>query len=715
MWYSEMVTEKEKVKMQEIGKRNTAEKSRIPMLGAAYYPEAWDEKEQEKDIALMVKTGIKVVRMGEFAWHKMEPKCGEFHFEWLHRVMDRLEKAGIAVMLGTPTATPPVWLEDLDRKMMVLDENGRYRQHGGRRNICSNNPTYIKYSKRLVERFAQEFGKDPRVVCWQIDNEINILDNGCYCEYCRKGFADYLEKKYGTIDNLNQRWGLELFSQAYDSFEQVPMPKPYVWHGAHIKYEWLLYQAQAHIDFIKMQAQILHRYTDVPVGTDMMPILEMDYEKIAECTDIMQFNHYHDESNLWEAAFWFDYLRTFKEIPFWNTETSTCWNGGLYTPSNLRPEGFCRANSWLPLLLGGSVNMYWLWRQHRTGHELMHGSVLYASGRTMHIFGEVQETAAQIKMAADFLETTKVVTGTAMVVTTKNAGMMRCQPVTSVEEETGDRRLNFYRCLMNAGLRPDIISAGKDLDSYKLLFTPYVLTLEERNLAEKIEKWVKDGGVWVAGPMTDIRDSIGAHYTDSETGMLERLTGSQLVQQIPDHRHHIRCEWQDGTEFKACNFLQLFEIPEDAEALAAVKSGFSTLVGQKVLFSKKVGKGLVIVLGTMPGPEDMEKVLKLAIEESGVSHFEFTGDIVAAVRSSIPLKTAQKDSGSYDRIPPCSETEQGSMVTKRGIVAQAGITGQEISGRTGTLKIDGTMTDLLTDRVYTDVVPFEPYQTVVLV
>ena len=526
---------------------------------------------------------------------------------------------------------------------------------------------------------------------------------------------DYLEKKYGTIDNLNQRWGLELFSQAYDSFEQVPMPKPYVWHGAHIKYEWLLYQAQAHIDFIKMQAQILHRYTDVPVGTDMMPILEMDYEKIAECTDIMQFNHYHDESNLWEAAFWFDYLRTFKEIPFWNTETSTCWNGGLYTPSNLRPEGFCRANSWLPLLLGGSVNMYWLWRQHRTGHELMHGSVLYASGRTMHIFGEVQETAAQIKKAADFLETTKVVTGTAMVVTTKNAGMMRCQPVTSVEEETGDRRLNFYRCLMNAGLRPDIISAGKDLDSYKLLFTPYVLTLEERNLAEKIEKWVRDGGVWVAGPMTDIRDSIGAHYTDSETGMLERLTGSQLVQQIPDHRHHIRCEWQDGTEFKACNFLQLFEIPEDAEALAAVKSGFSTLVGQKVLFSKKVGKGLVIVLGTMPGPEDMEKVLKLAIEESGVSHFEFTGDIVAAVRSSIPLKTAQKDSGSYDRIPPCSETEQGSMVTKRGIVTQAGITGQEISGRTGTLKIDGTMTDLLTDRVYTDVVPFEPYQTVVLV
>ena len=668
--------------MQEVKKADIWDKVKTPMLGAAYYPEAWDEAEQEKDIALMVKAGIKIVRMGEFAWHMMEPRCGEFHFEWLHRVMDRLEKAGISVMLGTPTATPPIWLEELDPGMMVLDESGRRRQHGGRRNNCSNNPTYIKYSRRIVERFAQEFGKDPRVVCWQIDNEICIQESGCYCEYCRKGFADYLEEKYKTIGNLNRRWGLELFSQAYDSFEQVPPPKSYCWHGMHIKYEWMLYQAQAHIDFIKMQVDILHQYTDAPVGTDMMPIFEIDYEKIAECTDILEFNHYNDENDLWKSVFWFDYLRAFKNIPFWNTETSTCWNGGLYTPSNLRPEGFCRANSWLPFILGGSANMYWLWRQHRTGHELMHGAVLYASGRPMLIFDEVQETAAQLETVEDFLKSTKVLTETAMVVTTMNADMMKCQPVTSTEGESGDRRLTFYRSLMNAGLRPDVISAGKDLSAYKLLFTPYVLTLEERNLSEKIEQWVKDGGVWIAGPMTDIRDDIGAHYTDAETGMLERLTGARLVQQVPDHIHRIRCEWQDGTEFEACNFLQLFEIPEDAESLAAVKSGFSTLEGLHVLFKKKVGKGLVIVLGAMPEAQDMERVLKLALEESGVAHFEFTGDVVAAWR--------------------------GDSEKRRGIAAQ------EIAGQPGELKISGTMTDLLSGKEYTGVVLLEPYQTVIL-
>lgn len=660
-------------------------KSNYPMLGAAYYPEAWDESEQEKDIAMMVEAGIKVVRIGEFAWHMMEPHCGEFHFEWLHRVIDKLDKAGIAVILGTPTAVPPIWLEELDWNMMALDENGRRKQHGGRRNICSNNPTYLKYAKRITEKMAEEFGADPHVIGWQIDNEINILDNGCYCEYCLKGWANYLDKKYGTIDNLNKRWGLELFSQAYESFEQVSAPKPFSWHGAHIKFDWWVYQAQPHIDFIKMQADILHRYTKMPVGTDMMPIMQMDYEKMAECTDVMQFNHYNDENNLWEAAFWFDYVRPFKDIPFWNTETSTCWSAGMTAPSNFRAERFCKANSWLPFVLGGSANLYWLWRQHRTGHELMHGSVLYANGRPMHIFNEVKETAAELEKAADFLMNTKVKTETAMVITSKNSSMLsHVQSVTERTEEEAPsriREIQFYRFLMNAGLRPDIIAAGADLDSYKLLFTPYSLTLEERNLGEKIEKWVKNGGVWVVGPMTDIRDSIGAHYTDAATGMLEKLTDSCLAQQIPDHKHRIKCEWADGSEYEACNFLQLFDISDDTEALATVKGGFSTLVGKAVLFKKKVGKGTVIVLGALPGKDDMQKLLEMAINESGVAHFSFTGDIVASDR-------------------------EGEKYT--------GIAAQEIGGQLGELTIDGNMTDILTGKMYTDKVTFEPYQTVIL-
>ncbi|MBQ1218247.1 MAG: beta-galactosidase, partial [Clostridia bacterium] len=52
------------------------------------------------------------------------------------------------------------------------------------------------------------------------------------------------------------------------------MPAPTdreAWHNSHLKLEWKRFQGQSHVDFIKMQADILHRYVKVPVGTDMMP------------------------------------------------------------------------------------------------------------------------------------------------------------------------------------------------------------------------------------------------------------------------------------------------------------------------------------------------------------------------------------------------------------------------------------------------------------
>lgn len=194
--------------------------SKMILNGAAYYPEDWDESEQDKDIEMMKKAGIKIVRMAEFVWAKTEPREGEYHFGWLHRVIDKLWAAGIYTMLCTPTATPPNWVEEADPEMMMLDESGRRYTHGGRRHNCSNNPTYRKYSARIIERMAQEFGGDERVVAWQMDNEIYTYDSNCYCAHCRKGFAEHLKRKYGTVENLNRRWNLNLFSQWYDSFNR---------------------------------------------------------------------------------------------------------------------------------------------------------------------------------------------------------------------------------------------------------------------------------------------------------------------------------------------------------------------------------------------------------------------------------------------------------------------------------------------------------------
>lgn len=651
------------------------------LLGTAYYPEDWDEAEQDRDIAMMQKAGIKIARMAEFSWAKTEPREGEFHFEWLHRVIDKLWAAGIYTMLGTPTATPPNWVEELDPDMMMLDESSRRYTHGGRRHNCSNNPTYRKYSARIVERMAKEFGADKRVVAWQLDNEIYTYDSNCYCEHCRREFAKYLERKYKTVENLNKRWNLNLFSQWYDSFEQVPMPRGYVWHNPHLRYEWRCFMGESHTGFIAMQAEILHRFTEAPVGTDMMQAYGVPYEEIAKHVDMIQFNHYDDHTNQIKAAFWFDYLRGFKDIPFWVTETSTCWNGGTTTPNEYRPEGFCRANSWLPIVLGGGANMYWLWRQHWAGHELMHGAVLYSSGRPMHMFHEIQRTAEEFEKAEEFLSATRVKTDTAMIVSSKSRLLTECQHIAETGDSKGDGLLRFYRYVNESGIRTDVIPAGRDLSEYRLVFAPYLTTLEEDNLPVRLRKWVENGGVLVAGPLTDMRDEVGAKYTDRELGMLEDFTGAEMVYQIPDHSGLTLCEWADGAEYKALHYLQLFDIPKDAEPLVTVKSGFSSLIGKTLIFKKKIGRGAVLMIGALPDDGSAERLMNEAIALSGISVFKTEGDVVAARREGDSRK---------------------------------GIAVQEISGKSGKIYIEGTATDILTGEKCSGDTRLEPFGTRIL-
>lgn len=79
-------------------------------FGVDYYPEHWPKERWPIDAALMRRAGIEVVRLAEFAWAKLEPKLNEFDFAWLDEAIEVLGREGIKIVLGTPTATPPIWI-----------------------------------------------------------------------------------------------------------------------------------------------------------------------------------------------------------------------------------------------------------------------------------------------------------------------------------------------------------------------------------------------------------------------------------------------------------------------------------------------------------------------------------------------------------------------------------------------------------------------------
>ena len=57
-------------------------------LGVCYYPEQWAPEKWTTDLDAMRELGIRFVRIGEFAWSRLEPNPGEYRFEWMQEILD---------------------------------------------------------------------------------------------------------------------------------------------------------------------------------------------------------------------------------------------------------------------------------------------------------------------------------------------------------------------------------------------------------------------------------------------------------------------------------------------------------------------------------------------------------------------------------------------------------------------------------------------------
>jgi len=656
-------------------------KPKGPFLGVAYYPEDWPESEMPYDIGRMKEIGIKCIRIGEFAWHRMEPKCGEFDFSLFRRVVDYAKEQGMSVVMCTPSCTPPIWLSKKHPDVFKELIHGRRKIHGGRRHCCSNNENYVYYSLRIAEKMAEEFAHDENIIGWQIDYEIyeKTPDGGCFCERCVKGFHKYLENKYKTIDNLNERWNLNLFSQWYDDFSDIPAPRDN-WHNPHIRQEWIIYQNESDIEFVRKQAEILHKYVSVPVGTDTVTLPMMDYRHMTKTLDVVQFNHYNAPETLHECSFWFDHMRTLKEVPFWNLETATCWKGAAEITNGVKPDGFCKVNSWLPIALGAETNMYWLWRTHWAGHEIVHSAVLDTSGRDIHIVGEVKETAEGFEKSADFLAGTRVKTDVALHYESVNAVMNTYQRVVKDLDYLSTLQYKWYRPIIDKGLRPDVIDSWQPLDGYRLIFSPIMMTLECEGLADRMAEWVKNGGTWVVGPLTDVRDDVGARYKDRFYGTLETLTGIRWNYSVPDTEGYVKAAWADGEAFDGEKWYEMCDA-HDAETLVKVTAGHSAFAGKSLVVKKKVGKGEIILVGSIPSEKDMKRLIDIAAFDSEVKCPKVEGKLVVSERKG--------------------EDGDGMVIVEYGNIA-------------GKIYLDHPMKNLITQKTVEGTVEIAPYEVMVL-
>ena len=601
-----------------------------PYFGAAYYPEAWPREQIDTDLDIAASLGLNTLRVAEFAWATMEPREGEYDFSIFREVVDKCKARGISIIMCTPSACPPKWMVRKYPDIMAF-VNGARVSHGGRRDTCPTNPTYRALCQRINREMAKEFGKDENIIGWQIDNELSTMLGGfgCACPDCTADFRRYLRERYGDIKTLNDAWHNYTWSLAYSDFDEIDPPDKTAGYCASLLLLWAEYKNEAFSAICREQAETLREFVSVPIGTDMMPTQQLDTESATASLDVMQLNHY---SGPRLASFWFDFYRTVKPRPFWVTETSANHNRSQ-EPNGPRLPGFCRANTLAGFALGAEATLYWLFRAHLSGHEQAHGSLIDAWGRDMQTADEVRAISRELGALAPLLEGSRVSHGGLAV----SFGAIpfyirRYLPMAMQAPETLAK--TAHAALSACGFRPDVIGTRKEnLSAYKMIVSAGQYTLDEGGFAERMYEWVKAGGTWVVGPLTDIVTPDGTKYKNAPYGHLEDWAKVYRVISVPaphkedayasfapvGERTKIRLANGEVIETAAVTYDAL-RAEGDARVLGTYEAGGNEyLTGHAAITETQVGAGRIILLGAQPSDEAYEKLLTAIAAECGVT------------------------------------------------------------------------------------------------
>ena len=461
-----------------------------PSLGVCYYPEHWPQAQWSEDAARMVASGIRWVRIGEFAWSRIEPQYGVFSWECLDQAVDVLAAAGLKIVLGTPTATPPRWMLDRLPDMLAVDSEGRPRGFGSRRHYDFSHLPYRAEAARISALMAERYASHPAVGFWQTDNEYGCHDTTVsYSQAALTGFRNWLASRYNTIEALNTAWGNVFWSMEYADFAEIELPNLTVTEAnpAHC-HDFRRYSSEQVVAFNQAQVAAIREHdADTPILHNYMGrITDFDHFSVGTDLEAASWDSYplgfledrSEEGDGWKQqfmrqgdpdfqAFHHDLYRAVGKGRWWVMEQQPGpVNWAPYNPAPL--PGMVRLWAWEAIAHGAEVVSFFRWRQAPFAQEQMHAGLLRPDSEPAPALAEVEQIAAELE---DFTADTTAAP-VAIVFDYESAWAWETQPQ---GQSFSYFRLVFeqYRALRRLGLSIDICPPNTtDFSAYQLVLVP---------------------------------------------------------------------------------------------------------------------------------------------------------------------------------------------------------------------------------------------------
>lgn len=516
------------------------------IYGADYNPDQWlhDPAILREDIRLMKLAGITAVSLGIFAWSALEPREGEFRFEWLDSVIESLHRAGISTILATPSGARPAWMAKKYPEVLRVTETGERRLFGERHNHCYTSPVYREKTALMNRNLAERYGRHPAVMLWHISNEFG---GACWCPLCAGAFRSWLRGRYGSLEALNLAWWNAFWSHTYSDWDEIDPPSPLGEPGVHgLNLDWRRFVTHQTREFMKHEIEAVRTGSpEVPVTTNLMGTYDgLDYFELAEPLDLVSWDSYpgwhgsgprtnpwcdwDEEGRDWRlasnVAFLHDLTRSLKGAPFLlmeSTPSATNWQ----PVSKLKRPGMNELSSIQAVAHGSDSVQYFQWRKSRGGMEKFHGAVVdHAGHEHTRVFREAARLGEVLARLGDAAGST-VQADAALYFDWENRW--------ALEDAKGPRNismgyredcLSHYYRLWNRSIAVDVVDRRADLSRYTLLIAP-MLYMVRPETAEKIEAFVRSGGVFVATYWSGIVNETDLCHLGGFPGPLRKVLG----------------------------------------------------------------------------------------------------------------------------------------------------------------------------------------------
>ena len=585
------------------------------LLGTAWYPEQWPESRWDADLELMQKAGIHMVRVGEFAWARMEPTEGHFDFDWLDHAIAAAAKHGIYTVLGTPTAAPPAWLTQKYPETLRIKEDGRRDEHGNRQQFDFANPKYRELCRDIAERMAKRYGHNPHVIGWQIDNE---YANQAFGDDDKKQFQDWLRVHYRTLDNLNDRWTTQYWSEYYTDWSQIPIQVGYGNPG--LLLSWMRFVSDTWRSYQKNQLDVIRANSDPHqfITTNMMGWFDgYDHYTVSQDLDLAAWDDYVGQGHLdiVKNGATHDLTRGFLRKNFWVMETQPGAVNWAHI-NNALDKGEVRAMAWHDIAHGADTVSYWQWRSALNGQEQYHGTLVGPDGTPVPLYDEVAQVGREFAKAAPVLAGTSPKSQVAILQSYDSRWAINWQKFNG-DYDPLTELLSYYGPLRQITQSVDIISPTAPLDGYKLVVAPG-LNVASDAIAQPLIDYVQHGGHLVLGQRSLMKDDDNSLWPQRQPGPLVDLLGGRveqyyaLLEPAP-----LAGNWGEGNSQLWAELLSV----KSPETQVLMKYGASNgwLDGQPAAITRKVGQGRITYIGAWPSAAVMRRAAQWMITDSGVT------------------------------------------------------------------------------------------------